>query len=209
MSLILTKIVIGTIMSLTGFVIANNILGSEIQINKRKAILCIIIVSLPTIVLYKTEYNLVLTMLVYILMAISFKYLFDIGIVSSVLLCGAVMLLTAFADIIIATIETKKFTYYEIRNNTLLNITNNIIVFIICALITRIKKVKTLIKKFIEKIEKNSRIKSVFFTIMIVLVMMLLYYNITSIFNINTPYIITFVSMIIFFILYYICNFAR
>ena len=204
MSLILTKIVIGTIMSLTGFVIANNILDSEIQINKRKAILCIIIVSLPTIVLYKTEYNLVLTMLVYILMAISFKYLFDIGIVSSVLLCGAVMLLTAFADIIIATIETKKFTYYEIRNNTLLNITNNIIVFIICALITRIKKVKTLIKKFIEKIEKNSRIKSVFFTIMIVLVMMLLYYNITSIFNINTPYIITFVSMIIFFILYYI-----
>ncbi len=114
------------------------------------------------------------------------------------------MLLTAFADIIIATIETKIFTYYQVRNNALLNITNNVLVFVICIIITKDKKIKNILKKFIEKIENNSKIKSVFFTVMIVLVMMLLYHNITSIFEINTPYIITFASMVIFFILYYI-----
>lgn len=205
MLLIMTKIIIGIIMSLTGFITANNILGSRLpKIKKRNAFLCIIIVSIPTIVLYKTDYNLILTMLVYILMAISFKYLFDIEIVSSILLCGFVMLLTAFADIIIATIETKIFTYYQVRNNALLNITNNVLVFVICIIITKDKKIKNILKKFIEKIENNSKIKSVFFTVMIVLVMMLLYHNITSIFEINTPYIITFASMVIFFILYYI-----
>lgn len=198
------KIIIGIIMSLTGYVTARNILGESYQIKKTRIILSIIIVSLPTIILFQTDYTLILTTLVYVLMAISFKYIFDISIVSSILLGGFIMLLTAFSDILITTVETKFFTYYQMRNNIYLNLANNAIVFIMCILITKNNNLVSIIKRFIEKIEKSRRIKSIFFTVMIVLVMMLLYYNITSIFEINTPYIITFISMIIFFILYYI-----
>ena len=198
------KIIIGIIMSLTGYLTARNILGESYQIKKTRIILSIIIVSLPTIILFQTDYTLILTTLVYVLMAISFKYIFDISIVSSILLGGFIMLLTAFSDILITTVETKFFTYYQMRNNIYLNLANNAIVFIMCILITKNNNLVSIIKRFIEKIEKSRRIKSIFFTVMIVLVMMLLYYNITSIFEINTPYIITFISMIIFFILYYI-----
>lgn len=198
------KIIIGIIMSLTGYVTARNILGESYQIKKTRIILSIIIVSLPTIILFQTDYTLILTTLVYVLTAISFKYIFDISIVSSILLGGFIMLLTAFSDILITTVETKFFTYYQMRNNIYLNLANNAIVFIMCILITKNNNLVSIIKRFIEKIEKSRRIKSIFFTVMIVLVMMLLYYNITSIFEINTPYIITFISMIIFFILYYI-----
>ena len=198
------KIIIGIIMAATGYITAKNILGKNCQIKKVKIILSLIIVSIPTVIFHQTDYTLILTTLVYVLMAITFKYLFDIGIVSSILLCGFVMLLTAFSDILITTIETKIFTYYQMRNNIALNIANNLIVFIMCILITKNNNLASIIRKFIEKIEGNNKIKSVFFTIMIVIVMMLLYYNVTTIFKINTQYVITFISMIMFFILYYI-----
>ncbi len=201
---IATKIIIGIIMAATGYITAKNILGKNCQIKKVKIILSLIIVSIPTVIFHQTDYTLILTTLVYVLMAITFKYLFDIGIVSSILLCGFVMLLTAFSDILITTIETKIFTYYQMRNNIALNIANNLIVFIMCILITKNNNLASIIRKFIEKIEGNNKIKSVFFTIMIVIVMMLLYYNVTTIFKINTQYVITFISMIMFFILYYI-----
>ena len=71
-------------------------------------------------------------------------------------------------------------------------------------MIIQIRKVVKIIRFFIEKIEKNNRIKGIFFTTLIITVLAMLYYNVTSIFKINTQYIMTIVAILIFFILYYI-----
>lgn len=204
MSQMIIKIILGIVMSTSAFIIVKKILNYEEKINFLKIFGAILLITSPTLVLYDVKYNLIFTLLVFIIMSISFKYLFKTDITSSILSCGFVMLSTAFADILISTIETLFFSYEQVRNLWYINLINNVLVSIICILIIQIRKVVKIIRFFIEKIEKNNRIKGIFFTTLIITVLAMLYYNVTSIFKINTQYIMTIVAILIFFILYYI-----
>lgn len=204
MSLIIIKLILGIIMSTSAFIIVKKILNYEEKISIFKIIGAILLITSPNFILYNVEYNIMYTLMVYTIMAISFKYIFKTDITSSILSCGFVMLFTAFADILVTTIEIGFFTYEQVRNLWYINLVNNIIVSIICILIIQNRKVAKIIRFFIVKIEKNNKIKGIFFTILVIIVLSILYYNVTSIFKINTQYIMTIAVILIFFILYYI-----
>lgn len=206
MSQIMIKLILGIIMSTSAFIIVKKILNYEEKYNPDilKILGAILLITSPNFILYDVEYNIMYTLMVYTIMAISFKYIFKTDITSSILSCGFVMLLTAFADILVTTIETVFFTYEQVRNLWYINLINNIIVSIICVLIIQNRNIVKIIRFFIEKIEKSNKLKGAFFTILVIFVLAILYYNVTSIFKINTQYIMTIAVILIFFILYYI-----
>lgn len=201
---IIVKFIIGLIMAITAYFCIKNILSPNLKIAKHKTILSLLVISLPTLLMYNTKYSIILTIVVYTIMALVFKYLFNIDMAISILVCGYVMLLTALVDVTLTIVEIPIFSYYQVRNVWYINISNNILISILSIILSRNKKVIDIFKRFSEKLEENKRFKSIIFTIIIVVVVCLLYYNITTIFKFNLQYTITFFSIILFFILYYI-----
>ena len=201
---LIVKFIIGSIMSITAYFSIKNILSPSLNPKKEYVIASLILTSIPTIIIYNTEYSIILALVVYALMIIIFKYLFNIEISISILVCGYVMLLIALVDVTLTIVEIPIFSYSQVRNVWYINIANNVIISVFTILISRSKKTIKIFKTVSEKVEKNYRTKSIIFTIIILVAVFLLYYNITTIFKFNLQYTITFFSIIIFFILYYI-----
>ena len=201
---LIVKFIIGLIMSITAYFSIKNILSLSLSPKKEYVIASLILTSIPTIIIYNTEYSIILALVVYALMIIIFKYLFNIEISISILVCGYVMLLIALVDVTLTIVEIPIFSYSQVRNVWYINIANNVIISVFTILISRSKKTIKIFKTVSEKVEKNYRTKSIIFTIIILVAVFLLYYNITTIFKFNLQYTITFFSIIIFFILYYI-----
>ena len=65
MSLIIVKIIIGLIMALTIFFIVQDTLKIKYKFNY-KFIIIILLMALPTIIFYRTEYNAFVSLLTYI-----------------------------------------------------------------------------------------------------------------------------------------------
>ena len=201
---IIVKLILGIIMSTSAFIIARKILNYEGKISILKVIGAILLITSPTFVLYDVKYNIIFTLMVYTIMALMFKYLFKIDIAQSILVCGYIMLLTALVDVTLTIVEIPIFSYYQVRNVWYIIIANNTLISAISILISYQKKAINIFKRISDKVEQNKKIKSTLFTIIVVVIVCLLYYNITTIFKFNLQYTITFFSIILFFILYYI-----
>lgn len=204
MSLIIIKIVGSLIMGITAYFSIKNIISPSFKPPKKYIILSLILTSIPTILIYNTKYSIILALVVYGLMIILFKYLFKIETLTSILICGYVMLLIAIVDVTLTIVEIPLFSYSQVRNVWYINIANNIIISIITIAISYNKKIAKIFKQVSTKVEENYKLKSIIFTVVILIAVFLLYYNITTIFEFNLQYTITFFSIIIFFVLYYI-----
>ena len=204
MSLIIIKVIGSLIMAITSYFSIKNIIAPNLKIKKSYVLLSLIIISMPTLLMYDTKYSLLVTVIVYVLMTIIIKYLFNIEVTNSILVCGYVMLLTAIIDVTLTIVEIPIFSYSQVRNIWYINIVNSIIIGIITILVSRNKNTIKIFKQISSKVEDSHKLKTAIFTILIIGVVCLLYYNITTIFEFNLQYTITFFSIVLFFILYYI-----
>ena len=204
MSLIIIKVIGSLIMAITSYFSIKNIIAPNLKIKKSYVLLSLIIISMPTLLMYDTKYSLLVTVIVYVLMIIIIKYLFNIEVTNSILVCGYVMLLTAIIDVTLTIVEIPIFSYSQVRNIWYINIVNSIIIGIITILVSRNKNTIKIFKQISSKVEDSHKLKTAIFTILIIGVVCLLYYNITTIFEFNLQYTITFFSIVLFFILYYI-----
>ena len=204
MSLIIIKVIGSLIMAITSYFSIKNIIAPNLKIKKSYVLLSLIIISMPTLLMYDTKYSLLVTVIVYVLMIIIIKYLFNIEVTNSILVCGYVMLLTAIIDVTLTIVEIPIFSYSQVRNIWYINIVNSIIIGIITILVSRNKNTIKIFKQISSKVEVSHKLKTAIFTILIIGVVCLLYYNITTIFEFNLQYTITFFSIVLFFILYYI-----
>lgn len=202
MSLIITKIIIGLVMALTIFSIVNETLKIKYKFSF-KFMGVVIIIALPIIVFYRTEYNAFVSLLTYILSIMLIKKYFKISLLSSILLCSYSMLLIAIFDIIISTINSLFFTYTELRTLKNIVITNNILIGIFAYVVSKIPIIKNKINYIYRKTEKTPNYNTITFAILCVFTIIITFFNITEIFKLNAYYIITIISIFILVILYY------
>ena len=203
MSLIAIKIIGSLLISISDFYIAKRILNSKVKLFSITGIMCIFFMILPVCILYQEKYNSLVLLLTLIIPAIVFKKAFNINKISAIIVSGYAIILMTVIDLIGTSIELRFFTYNFIRTNTTIAIINNIYVSIIAFLISEIPFLKKKIRKLCNEDYKNNYLKLAIFIILIVVAISLLYYNVTTIFKLNTYYTVTLISIFIFIILSY------
>ena len=198
----IVKFIIGAILSITLLFICQNSLKSEQKITI-KTIFIILVLSLPTVILYRTEYNMFISITTYILAIILFKKYFKISLLSSIYICSYGIILVGVTDIIVSIKNSLLLSYEELRTSIFYVIENNLLIGCIACLISMISAIKSKVNYIYLKIEKTPNYNVITFTIICLFTIIIAFFNISEIFKLNTHFIITIVSILFLFILYY------
>lgn len=209
MSLILTRFIIGLIISLAIFLIVRNLVNNNYKILDLKTLIALIIVALPVPLFYDTEYNSITTILTFFLGIIVYKKLFNIRLSTSILAMSIAMILTALADFIVLPISIA-VGYESTRDIWYISIIGNILVSIFSVLLSKIKILKTAFQKFCLKIDSNSLVSVIFFAIVSFWILIILFYNLSVNLTSIPTYAITSIIIVMLLVLYYLyvkeCN---
>ncbi len=196
---IITKIIGSLCLSTSSFFIIRNICNKEEKYFSLYNMLIILVLLLPTTILYKTEYNSIILLSTYVLMILLYRRYFKISIDTSILVCSYSLLFMFIADIFITSIWSFFITYQELRTLWYISVINNVLISVLAYLFS---KIKILNIKF-QNLIKNKTITTVIASILAVSILILLCYNFASIFKFNLYYTITLISMVVILILYY------
>ncbi len=209
MSIMLTKIISGLIMSVSFFIIVKNLIDNNSKYFSLKNLLAIIIIIFPAIFLYKTEYNGVSTILTFLISIIVFKLIFSIRLSTSILAMSSAMLLTALVDYIVLPF-TILIGYENVRDTWYMILLNNILIFIVAIILTKIKSIKIQFQKFCLKIDSNGIVPVIFFSVISFWILIISFLNLSKHINVISNYILTAIVVVLVAVLYYLyvkeCN---
>ena len=201
---IITKFITGLIMGIATIIMARNILKENKSIFETKNIFLVLIMSLPTLILYQTEYNTVLTIITYVVTVFVIRKIGDIDLKSAIVTTSIIMVTVFVVDFIISLLELSVIDYTVIRDNNYLNIINTIIIASISTLICKSELIITKFKRFCLKINESHYLSIIFFAILSVLIFTILVLNLTTQLKVDIFNTLSIVSIAIFLILYYI-----
>ena len=197
------KIISSLMMSVCSFIILKNLLDSKQKLLSFYTIINIIVISTPAVLIYQTKYNLFTNLLYFIISILVFKNMFKISFRRSVIVNSISIALIALSDIVVSTIEMPFLTYNQMRSIWYVFLLNNFLVCLLAIIISKNHWLQNKLKSFCAQIDKDSKVSSIIFAILFVLIIGILYYNMCSMFNLTLPYMITTITLLIFFILYY------
>lgn len=201
---IITKFITGLIMGIATIIMARNILKENKSIFETKNIFLVLIMSLPTLILYQTEYNTVLTIITYVVTVFVIRKIGDIDLKSAIVTTSIIMVTVFVVDFIISLLELSVIDYTVIRDNNYLNIINTIIIASISTLICKSELIITKFRRFCLKINESHYLSIIFFAILSVLIFTILVLNLTTQLKVDIFNTLSIVSIAIFLILYYI-----
>ena len=127
---LIVKILNSLFLAISSFLIVKNLVGNKIDMKKNKIyiILAIIILIIPSCILFKTEYSVLVFLTTYLISIGLWQRAFRISLTDSIIICSIAMIFVAIADFSFGTIETHFFNYEYIRTNIPITIFNNILV---------------------------------------------------------------------------------
>ena len=203
---LIVKVINSLFLAISSFLIVKNLVGNKIDMKKNKIyiILDIIILIIPSCILFKTEYSGLVFLTNYLISIGLWRRTFRISPTDSIIICSIAMIFVAIADFSFGTIETHFFNYKYIRTNIPITIFNNILVSISSYGFSCIPFIKNRTKYITKKISETNKGPLIIFAFLLIIVIAILYYNITSIFKLNVYYTITLISLAIFVLLYYL-----
>ena len=199
---IITKIIGSLCLSTSSFFIIKNICNKEEKYFSLYNMLIMLILLIPTLIFYKTEYNLIISLLTYILLIFLYGKYFKLKLNSAILICSYIIVMVSLSDLFLTSINIMLFSYEDVRNIWYIAIVNNILVGFISYFISNIKFIKDKLQYLANKPVPHN-INILIFVILSVLIIGILFYNITSVFKLNIYYKITLTSFIIVVILYF------
>ena len=164
----------------------------------------IIALIIPSCILFKTEYTSLVSLATYLISIAVWKRTFSLDLTKSIILCSIAIIFVAIADFSFGTIETHFFSYSSVRTNIPLTIFNNILVSISAYGLSCIPAVKNKVKFLLKKVSETNKGPLIVFAILIIIVISIIFYNITSIFKLNIYYTVTLISLVVFVLLYYL-----
>ena len=209
MSIMLTKIISGLIMSISVFIIVKNLVNSNIRYFNVRNIITIILVSLPICLFYNPEYNGISTILTFLISIIVFKITFSIRLSTSILAMSSAMLLTALVDYLVLPF-TILMGYENARDTWYIILLNNILIFIVAIILTKIKGIKIQFQKFCLKIDSNGIVPVIFFSVISFWILIISFLNLSKHINVISNYILTAIVVVLVAVLYYLyvkeCN---
>lgn len=201
---VVLKFCIGLITSVAGFVILKNVLKSDERFFCWKNICLILLMTLPTILFYKSSYYVVLSILMYFFTAIIYKYIFKLSLIQAFLVTGIMMIIIAAGDALTTVVFIPFTTVEKMRSCWYIMIPSNLCVATIAILISRWRILQEKIFLLIEKIDTKKYFNNIVFIALFIVVISTLFYNVSETFSFNSEYIVNLSIMFIFFLLTYI-----
>lgn len=173
---VIIDLVIALVMPISGFFVIKNLTGSDEKIYSLKNILILVLLALWNLLVYSIEYEYVTTILNFCALIIGYKYIFNLNVFSSFLLCIVLMLFVFASEVLLYAVALSYFSE-EIRDFGVIMLFANILIGVMTVLISKIKYINTIIKKILLKLEET-KIKTVFTAILWFVVTSLLCYTI-------------------------------
>ena len=203
MSHTLIKIINAAVYAVSSFYIVKYLVKGEKGLFNTKNLSLTMLIMIFPVVLFEEKYTALNLLLSYITSIMVFVKIFNISKTTSILACSAAIVLFAFVDMILSSIELSFITYEQARNTWYILLVNNTLIFCLSVWLSKRKRFINIFQNACLKVNSDKKISIIIFASLNVLVIGLLYYNINYIFKLNLAYIITIICMSIFFLLYY------
>lgn len=207
---IITKFINGIIISTAIITMAKYILRFNTKTITIKTLMLILIIAIPTLLFYATEYNTILTIATYMISVLVIRKLGNIELKTSIVTMSLIMITIFVIDLIVTLSELGIFGYEAIRDNLCLSIINNIIIASFSVLICKNKRIANNFRRFCLKINESHYLSIIFFAVLSIFVFTILVLNLTTQLKVNIFNTLSIMIIIIFLILYYIymeeCN---
>lgn len=189
-------------MPITSFFIVKQLAKNHEKVSTY-TILIILIITLPTFIFYETKYNALVLLISYILSIVLYKRYFKINLVTSIVLCSVEVLIVTLVDIFVSSINLLMVSYDDMRNVWYISLINNLLIGIFSYLISKLNFISDKVTYLCKKINNKTGCKVAIFAIVSILIIAILFFNITAIFKLNLYYAITIIGLFGLLILYY------
>ena len=201
MSTIITKFICSAIMSISGLIIMKRICFSREKLFSLKGCCFLLFLIAETTFMYEKDYSYFYTIVNYILMIISYKYILNISIQKSIIGCGIILVSTVVAEILLSSLLMPFFSAQTLRSTWYINIICNMIISLILFITFCKTGLGTLTYKILTNIESKKYTRLVIFFSLLLIAMSIILYSITINFQINKLFTSNFLMFMIFFLL--------
>ena len=201
MSTIMFNTIALLVQSVSIFIIMKMISNDRTKCNILKTLFVIIIIMVIMIATYNVEYNLLISIISYSVIAIVYKFFLNISLSKSVVISGFAMLLQFISDIIISSIIVILSTIETVRSDSLFFLITNISVSILAVTIIHIPQIRKRLIKFQSKFSYEYEWDVTIFIILLIIVISVISYNVSTSTSFIGEQILNIVITIIFTVL--------
>lgn len=167
-------------LSITGFYIIKKVTNSQEKLLCIKNLLLLSLLSIITIVLYKSKYTGLEQVVILISNIIIYKIIFGLSFESGLIVTGIVMVAIAIGDMISGMLLVHFYSAEQVRSAPFLALTANVIVSLVDIGIINIKLVKTQLVRFYNYCQKRQSVVNAIFLVVLVIGLYASGYNIAS-----------------------------
>ena len=198
----ISKILGAIIMAITAFYTIRNLLNSKVKLNfKNICYLLLIVVILCAF--YNEQYTVILSLIAFLIIMVATTKVFAITLSSAIIVTVAFMIIMVVFDFAVTSVEMLFMSANQLRSNIIVFLGNNLLISIASIGVSHIKFFSNQITSFCTAANKNEYIPKLIYSIVILIVVGILYYNITSTYKLNIVYAIATFAFATFIMLYY------
>lgn len=197
------KILDSLLLAIASFYIVKNLLHSEEKLFTPKNIFLLLLLILPSCFLADIKYTTMILLLTFVLLIIIYKKIFRLTLSSTIVACSFVIVFVVIVDLALSIIGAHFITYKQARTVWYISLASNLITCIFSILLSKLRISQNCCKVMNRKMNNKQSMQIAFFAFIIVIMVAILYINITSVFKLNIYYTITIISIATFLVLYY------
>lgn len=177
---LIIKLVIFTVMPISGFFVIKNLIDSDEKIYSIKNILIIVGLCVANGLIYNSSYKSYTTLLNFCFLIIGYKYIFNISFFQSLLLSVCVMLFSFFSEALLYALLYSFLNENVVRVFGITMLFSNLLIGIMINLISLIPFVKKIIKNIFIKMDNYTRFETIFVCIFWIIASSMLCYSISK-----------------------------
>lgn len=186
---LLIKFIGSMIISIGGALAISNIEQTKIKIGLRQ-IIWILALTICTFFFTKIEFSILQSTLMFIVMILAYKEIFNFDLRKSIVMTAIIMILVVLADACAVLLTISFISKVAFRTNYFLMITGNLFISILIFCFTKIRFFSNKIYSFVNKSSNNHFISVLSEVLLTVILLLLISYNIYYNFKPNLDYFI-------------------
>lgn len=195
------RMICSTLMAIVGLIVVKKMSGSDERLLRIRNIVlmsCLIVLS-PMI--YSTKYSYIDTIIIYIMMILTYKFILNISFIKTIISCGILLVFIITLDFLESCFLLLFISVDALRGTWYINIITNCIVWLALMTIFNKKKIQKWLSSFVDRIETKKQTKIILFFILMIVAMCTIIYTISIDFAINSSFITNFLVFIALFFL--------
>ena len=201
---VFVKFICFVIMAVTGFYVIKNIIQSDVKICSKRTTFYLLLLVFIQIVLYKAQYSISYTIIVFLLNIIIYKIIFKMKLEESIVSCSMFTVILFVSDLIISLFLRNFYTAQEIREIYYVYLLSHLLITMICFIILKTKVIYNQLQKFYNNMRKKRLISNIVFFGAIILEFIIVASELITTRNYNINYFADVIAMILFTLITYI-----